>query len=187
MLTGIAKPEKGSITVDGESIFSNIKGWQKLIGFVPQKIFILDDTLKNNILFGLDKKNYSDKTIIQLIKKMNLEILLNRLSGGLNGMLGEKGLNLSGGEIQRIGICRSLIYNPEIIFLDEATSSLDTFTESQILNELNYFKEKTIVSIAHRINTLRNCDKIYSIDNGKIVDEGNFNKFNLRVQQAFIA
>jgi len=108
---------------------------------------------------------------------MNLEILLNRLPDGLNGKLGEKGLNLSGGEIQRIGICRALIYDPEILFLDEATSALDTFTETQILNELNYFKEKTIVSIAHRINTLRNCDKIYSIDNGKIVDEGNFSKF----------
>ena len=128
----------------------------------------------------MNEKNYSDKTIYELIKKINLEILLNRLPNGLNGTLGEKGLNLSGGEIQRIGICRALIYDPEILFLDEATSSLDTFTESQILNELNYFKEKTIVSIAHRINTLRNCDKIYSIDNGKIVDEGNFSKFNLK-------
>ena len=111
---------------------------------------------------------------------MNLETLLGRLSNGLNGILGEKGLNLSGGEVQRIGICRALIYDPQILFLDEATSSLDTFTESQILSELNYFKEKTIVSIAHRINTLRKCDKIYCIDNGKIVDEGNFEKFAIR-------
>ena len=111
---------------------------------------------------------------------MNLDILLNRLPNGLDGNLGEKGLNLSGGEIQRIGICRALIYDPEILFLDEATSSLDAFTESQILNELNIIKDKTIVSIAHRINTLRNCDKIYSIDNGKIVDEGNFSKFAAR-------
>ena len=136
--------------------------------------------MKKNILFGLDEKNYSDEMIYKLIKKMNLEILLNRLPDGLNGKLGEKGLNLSGGEIQRIGICRALIYDPEILFLDEATSALDTFTETQILNELNYFKEKTIVSIAHRINTLRNCDKIYSIDNGKIVDERNFSKFNIK-------
>ena len=162
------------------SVFSNLRGWQNLIGYVPQKIFILDDTLKNNILFGLSEKNYSDKTIYELIKKINLEILLKRLPDGLNGKLGEKGLNLSGGEIQRIGICRALIYDPKILFLDEATSSLDIPTETQILNELNYFKEKTIVSIAHRINTLRNFDKIYFIDNGKIVDEGNFSKFNLK-------
>ena len=177
IVTGILQPNDGDVFVDGISIFSNLRGWQNLIGFVPQKIFILDDTLKKNILFGLDEKNYSDEMIYKLIKKMNLEILLNRLPDGLNGKLGEKGLNLSGGEIQRIGICRALIYDPEILFLDEATSALDTFTETQILNELNYFKEKTIVSIAHRINTLRNCDKIYSIDNGKIVDEGNFSKF----------
>ena len=177
IMTGILQPNDGDVFVDGISIFSNLRGWQNLIGFVPQKIFILDDTLKKNILFGLDEKNCSDEKIYKLIKKMNLEILLNRLPDGLNGKLGEKGLNLSGGEIQRIGICRALIYDPEILFLDEATSALDTFTETQILNELSYFKEKTIVSIAHRINTLRNCDKVYSIDNGKIVDEGNFSKF----------
>ena len=111
---------------------------------------------------------------------MNLDILLNRLPNGLDGNLGEKGLNLSGGEIQRIGICRALIYDPEILFLDEATSSLDTFTESQILNELNTIKAKTTISVAHRINTLRNCDKIYFVDDGKIIDEGSFDKFSVK-------
>ena len=177
ILTGISEPTQGSITVDGKSIFSNIKGWQKLIGFVPQKIFILDGSLRNNILFGLDNKKYTDDQIISLIKKINLENLLRRLTDGLDGNLGEKGINLSGGEIQRIGLCRALIYDPEILFLDEATSSLDINTESQILDELKIFKEKTIISIAHRINTLRNCDTIYRFDNGKLVDQGDFDKF----------
>ena len=84
---------------------------------------------------------------------------------------------MSGGEIQRIGLCRALIYDPEVLFLDEATSSLDINTESQILNELQIFKEKTIISIAHRINTLKNCDTIYRFDNGKVVDQGDFDKF----------
>ena len=138
-----------------KSIFSNIRGWQNLIGFVPQKIFILDESLRNNILFGLDKKIYTDDKILLMIKKLSLESLLNRLPNGLDGNLGEEGINLSGGEIQRIGLCRALIYDPEVLFLDEATSSLDTETESQILDELDIFKDKTIISIAHRINTLK--------------------------------
>jgi len=180
ILTGISEQPTGSITVDGKSIFSNIRGWQKLIGFVPQKIFILDESLRNNILFGLDNKKYSDNQIISMIKKLSLEKLLKRLPDGLDGNLGEEGINLSGGEIQRIGLCRALIYDPEILFLDEATSSLDVNTESQILDELKIFKEKTIISIAHRINTLKNCDKIYCFDNGKIVDQGNFDKFKMQ-------
>ena len=179
ILTGISEPLEGSITVDGKPISSNIRGWQKLIGFVPQKIFILDESLRNNILFGLDNKKYTDDQITTLIKKISLENLLKRLSNGLDGNLGEAGINLSGGEIQRIGLCRALIYDPEILFLDEATSSLDVNTESQILDELKIFQEKTIISIAHRINTLKNCDKIYCFDNGKVVDQGNFDKFKM--------
>ena len=95
---------------------------------------------------------------MSLIKKLSLETLLNRLPGELDGNLGEEGANLSGGEIQRIGLCRALIYDPEVLFLDEATSSLDVNTESQILDELKIFHEKTIISIAHRINTLKNCN-----------------------------
>jgi len=180
ILTGITELAEGSITVDGKSIFSNIRGWQNLIGFVPQKIFILDESLRNNILFGLDNNKYTDDKIILMIKKLSLEKLLKRLPDGLDGNLGEEGVNLSGGEIQRIGLCRALIYNPEILFLDEATSSLDVNTESQILDELKIFKEKTIISIAHRINTLKNCDRIYSFDNGRVVDQGNFDKFKMQ-------
>ena len=180
IIAGILEPSEGNVIVDEKSIFSNRNGWQKLVGFVPQKIFILDESLRNNILFGLDNKKYSDDKIISVIKKFSLERLLKRLPNGLDGNLGEEGINLSGGEIQRIGLCRSLIYDPEVLFLDEATSSLDVDTESQILNELKIFKEKTIISIAHRINTLKNCDKIYRFDNGKIVDEGTFDKFKVQ-------
>ena len=180
ILTGISDQPKGNITVDGKSIFSNIKGWQKLIGFVPQKIFILDESLRNNILFGLDNKKYTDDQILSLIKKLSLENLLKRLPKGLDGNLGEEGISLSGGEIQRIGLCRALIYDPEVLFLDEATSSLDVNTESQILDELKLFKNRTIISIAHRINTLKDCDKIYRFDNGKVVDHGSYDKFKIQ-------
>ena len=180
IIAGILEPSEGNVIVDEKSIFSNRNGWQRLVGFVPQKIFILDESLRNNILFGLDNKKYSDDKIISVIKKFSLERLLKRLPNGLDGNLGEEGINLSGGEIQRIGLCRSLIYDPEVLFLDEATSSLDVDTESQILNELKIFKEKTIISIAHRINTLKNCDKIYRFDNGRIIDEGTFDKFKVQ-------
>ena len=181
ILTGISDRPAGNITVDDKSIYSNIRGWQKLIGFVPQKIFILDESLRNNILFGLDNKKYSDDKIISIIKKLSLEKLMKRLPGGLDGNLGEEGVKLSGGEIQRIGLCRALIYDPEVLLLDEATSSLDVYTESQILNELKIFEKKTIISIAHRINTLKNCDKIYRFDNGKVIDQGNFDKFRTQI------
>ena len=114
-----------------------------------------------------------------MIKKLSLEELLKRLPNGLDGNLGEEGINLSGGEIQRIGLCRALIYDPEVLFLDEATSSLVIKTESQILEELKIFKEKTIISIAHRINTLKNCDKIYQFSNGQVIDQGSFDKFKM--------
>ena len=180
IMTGILKPAKGDITVDGKSIFFNTRGWQDLIGFVPQKIFILDESLRNNILFGLDSKKFTDEQIISLIKKINLEKLLKRLPNGLDGNLGEEGVNLSGGEIQRIGICRALIYDPDILFLDEATSALDNNTELQILDELKLFKEKTIISIAHRLNTLKYSDIVYYIKNGKLLDQGNIDKFKLK-------
>jgi ABC-type multidrug transport system fused ATPase/permease subunit len=180
ILAGILEPTEGSIIVDEKPIFSNLLGWQKLIGFVPQKIFILDESLRNNILFGLDKEKYTDHQIISLLKKLSLEKLLKRLPNGLDGNLGEEGINLSGGEIQRIGLCRVLIFDPEILFLDEATSSLDIRTESQILDELKIFKEKTIISIAHRINTLKNCDMIYRFDNGEVVDHGSYDKFKIQ-------
>ena len=177
IMTGITKPLDGTVEIDGKSIFTNLRGWQKLIGLVPQKIFIMDASLRDNILFGLNPDKYSDNQIISLMKKINLENLYKRLPNGLDGNIGEKGINLSGDEIQRIGMCRALIYDPEILFLDEATSSLDLDTETQILNELKVFKNKTIISIAHRINTLKNCNIIYRIENGKLVDQGNFDKF----------
>ena len=130
---------------------------------------VIDDGLPE------DNKLYKETIkVCELLKDIEM------LPGGDKTEIGEKGINLSGGEIQRIGLCRTLIYDPEVLFLDEATSSLDTNTESQILDELEIFKEKTIISIAHRINTLKNCDKIYRINNGKVVDEGSFDKFKMQ-------
>lgn len=178
IITGILKPNIGDLKVDGKSIHEEENNWKNKVAYIPQKIFILDDTLKNNILFGAQNKDYDDKYIIELLKKTNLYDLFKRLPSGLKHNLGEKGLNLSGGEIQRVGIARALVGDPQIIILDEATSSLDTFTENNILEEIYKLKNKTIISVAHRIGTLKKSDIIYRVENGEIIDSGNFEKFN---------
>ena len=149
VLLGVLKPTIGDVKIDDKSIYIYQKSWKKKIGYVPQHIFIMDDTFRNNILFGLDIEKYSDNILIEVIKQIKLDKLLERLPNGLDHKLGERGLNLSGGEIQRIGISRALIYNPPIIFFDEATSSLDTFTERKILSEINNIKNITSITVAH--------------------------------------
>ena len=176
IICGFTKINNGNIFVDKKSIYTNLNSWQKLIGYIPQKIVILNDSLKNNILFGLDKKKYHDKKLTDILKKVELMNFCKKLPNGFNEIISQEGLNISGGEIQRIGIARALINNPEIILLDEATSALDTFTENKILKVI-YSLEKTIIFVSHRVNSLKYCDRIYHIDSGKIKDHGNFSKF----------
>ena len=126
-------------------------------------------------MFGLEKSKYSDELIRDVIKKVNLKKLYSKLPKGLDEKISEAGFNISGGEIQRIGIARALINNPELILLDESTSALDTFTENQILKEINYLK-KTIIFVSHRTNTLKYCNKIYRLNGGELKHYGNFNK-----------
>ena len=127
----------------------------------------MENTLRENILFGLNKKKISDKKIIEIIKKVNLYKFFKKLPHGLNEVIKQEGLNVSGGEIQRIGIARALMNNPEIIILDEATSALDSFTENNILKEINLLN-KTIIFVSHRINSLKFCDKVYNIKDNSV-------------------
>ena len=175
IICGFIKVNNGDITIDKNSIYKNLPGWQKIIGYIPQKIVILNDTLRNNILFGLEKSKYGDELIRDVIKKVNLKKLYSKLPKGLDEKISEAGFNISGGEIQRIGIARALINNPELILLDESTSALDTFTENKILKEINSLK-KTIIFVSHRVNTLKYCNKIYRLDGGELKHYGNFNK-----------
>ena len=176
-MTGLIKSKNIKLLVDNKLINNNLINWKKLVGLIPQNIFILNDTIKNNILFGIDNKLVTDEKIFETIKISNLLPLTSRFKLGIDHNLNEKGTNLSGGEIQRIGIARALIHDPKILLFDEATSALDTFTENEILKEINNLKDKTIFSISHRMNTLKYCDKIYHLEEGKIIDEGDFQKF----------
>ena len=135
----------------------------------------MDDSLRNNILFGEQQSKNKDQIIIDLMKKTNLTYLLNRLDFGLDTPLAEKGINLSGGELQRIGICRALVKNPEILILDEATSALDEETENKILDEIKTFYDKTIIFISHKMISINRFDKVFKISNGNITSTKKIN------------
>ena len=163
----IASVNKKMITVDGKSIFENLNGWQNQIGYIPQSVVILDSSLRENILFGSNPKIYTDKKILEVIKKVELTNFLRRLKLKLSHPISQDGLNISGGEKQRIGIARALLRNPEVLILDEATSGLDTDTEKKILKTIKRLN-KTIIFVSHRFSALSFCNKIYNIENKTI-------------------
>ncbi len=176
IICGFQRVFDGVVQSDGKLITTNLEGWQSNIGYIPQNIVILNQSLKENILFGSNHKKFSDKKIVDILKKVNLEYFLKKLPNGLNQLIKQDGQNISGGEKQRIGIARALLNNPEIIILDEATSGLDTFTESKVIDTINKFK-KTIIIVSHRINTLKFCDKVYSIEKNtlKLINKSRLN------------
>ena len=170
LLLGLLKPSEGSIEIDQENIEKNIQEWRGLIGYVPQNIFITDDTLKNNIAFGIDEKNVSKEKLINCINLSQLDGYVNKQKNGLNTFIGEKGSKISGGELQRLGIARALYNKPKILILDESTNSLDLNTENLLLKEIEKLKKDiTIIIITHRESTLKICDKIVKINDGILI------------------
>ena len=169
ILCGFRKNKFFKLKVDGLTLINSdlLEGWQNLIGYVPQDIIIFNQSLRENILFGSNKKNLNDVKLKNLIKKVELEKFLNKSKNGLSEILKQDGKNISGGEKQRIGIARALINDPELIILDEATSGLDYQTEDNILRTIKRLK-KTSIIVSHRLNALKNCDKIYILKNKEI-------------------
>ena len=144
--------------------------WQKLIGYVPQNIYLLDDTIKNNIAFGEFSNDIDEATLLKSIKLAKLEKLINNLEKGYDTNIGENGSKLSGGQIQRVGIARALYANPQVLILDEITSSLDVNTEEEIIDVIKNLKgEKTIILITHRLNMLKICDDVFELNNGLLI------------------
>ena len=175
LILGLVKPVTGEIYVDGKKLNDNIQSWQNLIGYVPQDIYLLDDTIKNNIAFGLEKENVSDKKVLNSIKLANLEDFINSLPDKENTVVGNRGIKVSGGQKQRIGIARALYDNPKILIFDEATSSLDTKNEKQIMNEVfKLGKERTLFIITHRHSSVFDCDTVYLLEAGRIIDKGKY-------------
>ena len=175
LLLGIYSPNKGGIVIDQTPLKpTNINSWRNLIGYVPQQIYLLDDTVRNNIAFGTNALEINDDAIRHAAKLASIDdFISNKMSSGYDTIVGERGVRLSGGERQRIGIARALYRNPSILILDEATSALDVKTEAVISEAISNLREKmTLIIIAHRLSTVRNCDAIHILESGKIIDSG---------------
>jgi ATP-binding cassette, subfamily B, bacterial PglK len=173
IILGLFEPVEGVIKVDGIDIQTNLRGWQDKVGYVPQSIFLADDTIRRNIAFGLEAENIDEAAVSASLRAAQLEQFVNDLPEGLDTKIGEGGIRLSGGQRQRIGIARALYHNPLVLVLDEATSALDNATESEFMEAVSALKgDKTLIIVAHRLSTVERCDYLYRITNGRIVEEG---------------
>lgn len=178
VILGLLHPLKGDIKLGNQSIFDNIKSWYEILGYVPQMIYLTDDSLSKNIAFGIDEKNIDRKLLNDVIRISNLDLVIKQLPNGIDTILGENGSRLSGGQRQRVAIARALYKQPKILILDEATSSLDTETERVITEAIDALSGKIrIITIAHRLSTIKNCNVIYKMRAGRITDIGDYKCF----------
>jgi len=176
LLLGLITPNSGDIYLDNIKLNDkNIHIWRNIIGYVPQSIYLTDDTIEKNIAFGVDCNEIDKSQVAKVAKIANLDNFINTLPERYDTFVGERGVRLSGGQQQRIGIARALYHDPDIIMLDEATSSLDSITENSIMEAIhNIAHQKTIIMIAHRLSTIKECDEIHMMDHGRIVDSGTY-------------
>ena len=177
IILGLLTPNSGEIKFNGVSINdSNVKSWRKIVGYVPQDIFMLDDTITNNIAFGMPSDKINMIKVKKAAEMANLSNFIeNELASGYNTFIGENGILLSGGQKQRLGIARALYHEPEILVFDESTSALDNITERMIMESIANLKSSfTVIMVAHRLSSIASFDEIYLLDKGRIVDSGNF-------------
>ena len=179
IILGLLEAQKGTLEIDGKIINKqNSQSWQRSIGYVPQHIYLSDDTISANIAFGQEPKDIKEEEIKKVSKIANLhEFVINELPNQYQTTIGERGVRLSGGQRQRIGIARALYFNPQVLILDEATSALDNLTEKYVMDAVNNLsKHKTIIMIAHRLSTVKKCDKIFLFEKGELKNEGTFDE-----------
>ena len=182
VILGLLQPQQGNLMIDGNIInLTNIHSWQRKIGYVPQQIYLQDTTIANNIAFGNHKENINKENLIQAAKIANLhEVIINKFPNQYDTIIGERGIKLSGGQRQRIGIARALYNKPEVLILDEGTNALDHETEKSIIEEISNFENKmTIIIVTHRLKSLKNCNIIYVLEEGKIKEQGTYDQLNL--------
>lgn len=171
ILLGLLHAQTGTITCDGVDIFKNYESWLAQIGYIPQSIYLIDESIRDNIAFGIDADKIDEKRIWEVLEEAQLKEFVEELPEGLDTTIGDRGVRLSGGQRQRIGIARALYNDPEILVFDEATSALDNDTEAAVMEAVNSFHgRKTMIIIAHRLNTIEKCDMIYKVENMKLVE-----------------
>lgn len=177
ILLGLLMPETGDIKVDGQSIYGDLRGWQNLLGYIPQSIFLTDSTIEQNIAYGVAPEAVDRDRLQQAIAAAQLEDLIAQMPDGVKTRVGERGVRVSGGQRQRIGIARALYHGREILVLDEATSALDTETEALVSEAINALAgSKTLIIIAHRYSTIKKCDRIYELSNGQLKQSGTYSE-----------
>ena len=176
ILLCLIKPDDGHLKIDDEIInYQNRRSWQNTIGFVAQAIFLSEGTIAENVAFGIPKKQINLSQVQKVLELAHLKNFISTLDQGIHTKVGERGVQLSGGQRQRIGIARALYHNAEVLVFDEATSSLDGITEKMIMEAIHNFSgKKSIILIAHRLKTVKKCDKIFFIDKGRVADQGTY-------------
>ncbi|MBV8883472.1 MAG: ATP-binding cassette domain-containing protein [Chroococcidiopsidaceae cyanobacterium CP_BM_RX_35] len=181
VVLGLLTPQYGDIIVDNASIYTNLRHWQNMIGYVPQSIFLIDDTLEKNIAFGIPREFIDCDRLKKAIEAAQLSELVAQLPNGINTMVGERGILLSGGQRQRVGIARALYHEREILVFDEATAALDNETERLVTEAIESLGGiKTMIIIAHRLSTIEHCDCIYMMQGGQIIKSGNYREVVLK-------
>ncbi|EOS43955.1 hypothetical protein C809_03441 [Lachnospiraceae bacterium MD335] len=169
VILGVLEPENGSILVDGRDIRSDMDAWHASIGYIPQAIYLMDDTIRANIAFGVEQNEIDENMLQKAVREAQLEEFVKSLPDGLDTVIGDRGVKLSGGQRQRIGIARALYGNPQVLILDEATSALDNDTEKEVMNAIDSLHgTRTLIVIAHRLTTIKKCDQIYEVGNGGV-------------------
>ena len=172
IVLGLLEPTKGGIYIDGEDLQRCLRCWQDQIGYVPQNIYLTDNTIRNNIAFGLTDDDIEEELVLESISSAQLTEFIDSLPRGLNTIVGENGVRLSGGQRQRIGIARALYYKPSVLIFDEASSALDNDTEYNIIESIKKLTNETVIIVAHRYSTVAYCDTIFRIEDGVIVKQG---------------
>ena len=179
LLLGFFTPQQGSISIDGVNMYENVDRWLMNVGYIPQTIFLLDDTIRRNIAFGIPDEKIDDEKVNLAVETAQLGSFIKELAEGLDTVVGERGVRLSGGQRQRIGLARALYHNPDVLVMDEATSALDNYTESLVMDTINALKkERTIIMIAHRLSTVKECDRLYFLKAGEIDASGSYDELS---------
>lgn len=177
VILGLLTAQEGDISVDGVSVYNNLRNWQDIVGYIPQSIFLTDDTLARNIAFGVEDKHIDAEKLRKAIELSQLTDVVEKLPNGLETIVGERGILLSGGQRQRVGIARALYRESEILVLDEATAALDNETEKRVSEAINMLSgQKTLIMIAHRLSTVKDCDRLYLLESGRVVKSGTFDE-----------